>query len=93
MALLHKKQANHCSTGCMVMKWVVGLLLFITTVAALVGVYETHVITSSEPTRIMMQYGSTAGSLAIIAFTLSVMAFLKQMVCCMSQNCEVCNPK
>ena len=90
MALLSKKQTSSCSTGCLVVKWVVCVLLFLTSIAALVGVYQTHVIVGADPARVAIQFGSTSGSLAIIAFVVSVLAWCKKMVCCMSGSCEVC---
>lgn len=89
MALLSKKQAG-CSTGCMVCKWIVAVLLLLVAIAALVGVYQTHVVTGSDASRTMIQFGSTSGSLAIIAFVVSVMAWCKKMAACMSGSCEVC---
>lgn len=89
MALLSKKQAG-CPTGCIVSKWIVCVLLFLVTIAALVGVYQTHVIVGSDPARFAIQFGSTSGSLSIIAFVIAVMAWGKKMACCMSGSCEVC---
>ncbi len=90
MAILSKKQTNHCSTGCFIGKWVSAVLLLIVALAALMGVYETHIITS-ETAGMGLQFGSTGGSLAILAFTVAVVSFGRQMVCCMSKNCEVCS--
>ncbi len=89
MALLSKKQAG-CSTGCMIGKWIVAAALLLVAVAALIGVYQTHVVTGSDSSRVMIQFGSTSGSLAIIAFVVSVMAWCKKMVACMSGSCEMC---
>ncbi len=89
MAILSKKQPV-CSTPCMIMKWVVCVLLLITSIAALVGVYETHVILGTDPARFAVQFGSTSGSLAIIAFALSVTMWGKKMAACMSGHCEIC---
>lgn len=89
MALLAKKtKGTCCSPACALMKWVVCVLLFVATVAAAVGTYQTHVLMGGETLR--FQFGSTSGSLAIIAFTIATMAWVKQMVCCMSE-CEVCS--
>lgn len=90
MAILSKKQAG-CSTGCVIGKWIVCLLLLATSIAALVGVYQTHVIVGTDPARFAIQFGSTSGSLAIIAFVVSVMAFGKKLMCCMSKSCEGCS--
>ena len=70
-------------------KWLIAVLLLCTSIAALAGVYQTHIISSSDGVRLALQFGSTSGSLAIVAFTLSVMAWGKQVMSCMSK-CEVC---
>ena len=90
MAFLSKKSAGCCSPGCKVCKWVVAILLLLTSIAALVGVYQTHVITGSDSSRVVIQFGSTSGSLAIIAFVVAVVSWGKQIMCCMSKTCEVC---
>lgn len=90
MAILSKKQAG-CSAGCIISKWIVAVLLLLATIAALIGVYETHVITGSDSSRVMIQFGSTSGSLAIIAFVVSVMAFGKKAAACMRSSCDMCN--
>lgn len=89
MALLSTKQAG-CSTGCTLSKWITVVLLFLATLAALVGVYETHVITGSDASRTVIQFGSTSGSLAIIAFVISVMALHRKVAACMRGSCDVC---
>ncbi len=94
MALLSKKQPSGCSTGCMIGKWIVAVLLLLTSLAALVGVYQTHVVSvGADVSHMALQFGSTSGSLAIIAFTISVMAWGKKMACCMSKSCDVCSGK
>lgn len=90
MALLSKKQTICCSTVCTAFKWIVCVLLLLTTIAALFGVFQTHVIIGSDPSRMAIQFGSTSGSLAIIAFVISITAWGKKMSCCMSGSCEVC---
>jgi hypothetical protein len=72
---------------CCTVKWVSSLLLILVAVAALVGVYQTHVL-DLAPMRV--QFGSTSGSLAIIAFSIALVSALKQMICCMT-TCEVCS--
>ncbi len=88
MALMGKKKTG-CSTGCLITKWALCALLFLAAVAALIGVYETHVITGTDPVRFALQFGSTSGSLAIIAFAVASVSWMKQMLCCLS-SCEVC---
>lgn len=86
MAILSKKQQS-CSMPCCILKWISALLLVVVAVAALVGVYQTHIL-DLAPMRV--QFGSTSGSLSIIAFCIALVAALKQVVCCMSK-CEVCS--
>ncbi len=90
MALMGKKKVGTCSTGCMVTKWALCLLLLLVSLAAIVGVYETHIIIGTDPARFAVQFGSTSGSLSIIAFVLASVACMKHMVACMGP-CEICN--
>ena len=85
MALLSKKQ-QICVLPCRIAKWTVCLLLLLVSVAALVGVFQTHVI-DFAPMRV--QFGSTSGSLSILAFTVAVMAWGKKMMSFMGK-CEAC---
>ncbi len=85
MSLLSsKKSKSQCSTPCVIMKWAVALLLLLVTIASLVGIYQTHIVAGGA------QFGSTSGSLAIIAFVASVMGWSRQMGKCMGKGCEVC---
>ncbi len=79
------KRSSNCSAPCMVSKWVVAVLLFLTSVASLIGIYNTHVVAGG------VQFGSSSGSFAIIAFAISITCWGKKMVACMSGNCEVCD--
>ncbi len=74
-----------CSVPCLLSKWIVAVLLLLTSLASLFGVYQTHMVSDG------IQFGGSAGSLAIIAFVVSVMAWSKQMICCMKSTCEVCD--
>jgi len=85
-----KKQKGQCSPMCMGVKWLLALFLFLAAVASLIGVYETHVLIGADPDRFMMQFGSTSGSLAILAFAISATCFMKQVLRCMGP-CEVCS--
>lgn len=87
MALMSKK-TNKCSVGCMITKWVVAILLLLLAVAALIGVFKTHVMTGATG-EMYLQFGTTGGSFAILAFTVAVTSGMKQLVGCMSK-CEVC---
>lgn len=86
MALISKKAAVRPPFTCVFTKWVVCILLFVAAVAALVGVYETHVMTSSEGAMVL-QFGTTSCSLALIAFVLTVLGWVKSLHCCMSGSC------
>jgi len=81
-----------CSAGCVTVKWLLALLYFVAAAAALVGVYETHIVTSSDGARTLLQFGSTSGSLAIIAFCIAATLWKKQMAGCMGK-CEICSSK
>lgn len=74
---------------CMVTKWALVVFLFLTTVASLVGVYQTHILIGTDPAQFAMQFGSTSGSLAILAFAVSAKIWMKQLMACMG-DCEVC---
>lgn len=89
MAFGKKRSGFSCGPACMTMKWVICALLLLVAVAAAFGVYQTHVLLGDDSLR--MQFGSTSGSLAIIAFAIASLGFMKQIVRCMGP-CEVCNP-
>ena len=88
MAFGKKRSGSNCSPACVTLKWIVCILLLLVTVAAGVGVYQTHVLASAESVR--LQFGSTSGSLAIVAFVLATLGCMKQLVKCMGP-CEVCD--
>lgn len=83
--MLFSKKAPH-TPACMVLHLVVAALLLLAAVAALVGVVMTHVEGGDA---ITMVFGTSQGSLALIAFGLTSTFFVKQLKgCCM--RCEVC---
>ena len=57
--------------GCKVIVSIVTLLTTLTTIATLVGVYQTHVTAEG------WMFDSANGSLAVIAFLVSIMCWLK----------------
>lgn len=59
------------------MNWIVCLLLFLTTITALAGVYRTHFGING------MVFGSTNSSLAILAFVISLTVWSKHMCQCL----------
>lgn len=82
MALISKKAVSRPSFACVFTKWVVCILLFVSAVAALVGVYQAHVMTSSEGA-VAFQFGTTSCSLALVAFVLAVLGWVKSLHCCL----------
>ena len=85
MSLLSKKpKTATCSPACVVVKWVVALALSLVTIASLVGIYQTHIVAGGAP------FGSTSGSLAILAFVASVVGWTRQMTKCMRSDCDAC---
>ncbi len=93
MSLLKKKQpASSCSIGCVVCKWIIAILLFIIVVMAATGVVQTHVVVDMNGGLQALQFGSSPGSLAIIAFTVALLGWVKQMTGCMGK-CDVCSVK
>ncbi len=77
-----KKKALH-SSECMALHVVVMLLLLFVAIASGIGVYMAHVTAQG------LVFGAPAGSLAILSFVVSVLAFIKSLKACMSP-CEVC---
>ena len=59
-------------------EWVVTLLLFLTTLASVMGVYVTHF----PPTGGGMTFGSTSSSFALIAFAINSWLWLKMLCKC-----------
>ena len=57
--------------GCKVVVGIVALLTTVTTIATLIGVYQTHVTAEG------WMFGSPNGSLAVIAFVVSIMCWVK----------------
>jgi len=56
--------------------WVVTVLLFLAMLAAAIGVYKSHFLSSGAT------FGTTSGSLSIIAFVISLMFWSKACGCC-----------
>ena len=77
-----KKKSPH-SPECMSLHVVVMLLLLFVAIASGIGVYMAHVTSQG------LVFGAPAGSLAILSFVVSVLAFIKSLKACMAP-CEVC---
>ncbi|MDD4319865.1 MAG: hypothetical protein PHW10_06115 [Candidatus Peribacteraceae bacterium] len=82
---MFSKKSSH-KPACLVAHLLVAAVLLFTSVAALVGVYLSHVLSSG------LVFGTSSGSLSIIAFVVSVMALGKQVrLCC--EKCACCGAK
>lgn len=82
-----KTSAGSACIGCMIMQWLTALFLLVVTIAALIGAYMAHVMPDG------VVFGSTNGSLALIAFTASIVLLGKQMrKCCPCGGCECAIP-
>ena len=82
-SMFFHKKAPH-EPGCMVMHLVVSALLFLVSLAALVGVYKAHFLGDGS-----MTFGTSAGSLSLIALGVSLTLWMHQMKNCFTK-CEVC---
>ena len=78
------KKAPH-KPGCMALHVVVAILLGIAVLVSLVGVYKAHFLTEG------LAIGTSVGSFSLIALSLSLMVFMKQVKAC-GVKCEVCKP-
>lgn len=78
MSLFGKKSKNSGCTSCMVTNIVTAVLLLVATVAAAIGVYKAHFLAAGAT------FGTSNGSLSIIAFVLAVTLCAKscKMCCC-----------
>jgi hypothetical protein len=81
MSVFTKKKSAAASgpsacVGCMIMRWMTALFLLIAAIASLIGAYMAHVLPDG------VVFGSTSGSLALIAFTLSIVLLSKQIQKC-----------
>ena len=82
-----KAPAVQACIGCMIMQWLTALFLLVGAIASLIGAYMAHVLPEG------VVFGSTNGSLALIAFTLSIVLLSKQMKkCCPCGGCGCACP-
>ena len=82
---MFKKKSPHAG-ACMVLHVVVSVILFIAAVAAVMGVYKAHVLSNG------LAFGTTSGSLAIVALAVVLHVWMKQMIACVTK-CEACGVK
>ncbi len=69
----------------MLMQWLTALFLLVITIAALIGAYMAHVMPDG------VVFGTTNGSLSLIAFTAAIVLLGKQMrKCCPCGGCCSC---
>ena len=81
---LSKKKNTH-ETTCFVCHVIVSLLLLAVSAAALANVLASHY--SIE--RAMFVFGTNAGPLSLIAFSISISLWMKSIIACMS-GCAAC---
>ncbi|ALM14694.1 MAG TPA: hypothetical protein DEB30_00190 [Candidatus Peribacter riflensis] len=72
-----KNSCPSCSSSCAAVQWVICLLLFLASIASLVGVYRAHFATGG------MVFGSTNSSLSILAFVVALTLWSKCMCRCL----------
>jgi len=76
------KSKNMYCDLCTILNLVIGVFAALLSLAALVGVYMSHVLPSG------LVFGTTSGSLSIMAFGLSLFLLKKAMAACVCQ-CEI----
>lgn len=76
ITMFHSKKKNGSCTMCMITGVIYGIIGGLVLVFSLIGAYRAHVLTDG------VAFGTTSGSLAIIALVFSV--FLCKKVCCCS---------
>jgi hypothetical protein len=78
-----KKKSTH-ATPCLVVHVVVAVLFLVAAIAALLGVYHSHVLKAG-----VLVFGTSSGSLALIAFAVTLAFFMKALKHCCG-SCEAC---
>ena len=76
--MFHKNgsKSSAMCTVCNIVTWVGMVLLALTTIAALVGVYKAHMLTGGAA------FGTTNGSLSLLALAVNLAFFMKMMAHC-----------
>ncbi|MEK7591747.1 MAG: hypothetical protein AAB489_06140 [Patescibacteria group bacterium] len=82
---MFKKKASHLGV-CLALHVVVAILLFVAAVAAVMGVYKSHVLSSG------LVFGTTSGSLSLLALSVTLAVWAYQTKCCVTK-CDACNVK
>ncbi len=89
MFMFFGKKKNPHDTGCFVCHVIVTVLLFVTTLAALMEVLASHYVILKGAREATMIFGTSAGSLSLIAFAITITFWVKSFKACMS-GCEAC---
>ena len=63
-------------TVCMVVQWVIAVVILLGAIASVIGVYKAHFLVGGAT------FGTTNGSLALIAMVVSLAMLMKVMMCC-----------
>ncbi len=87
MALFGKKAKNSGCSGCTLTNVVSTVLLFISALASAIGVYKAHVLAAGAT------FGTSNGSLSLIAFALSLTLLTKSMKACCGCSCDMPSKK
>ena len=83
--MFFSKKSPH-EPGCMAVHLVVAALMLLFVLASLLGVYASHMLSEG------LTFGTSQGSLAIIAFVVGVKGFFCTLQSCFAK-CEMCGTK
>ncbi len=83
--MFFSKKKNPHDTFCLVCHIIVAVMLFLASIAALLGALMAHY----DPRSSTLIFGTNADSLSLIAFALTTTLWMKAVKCCMS-SCDVC---
>lgn len=83
------KKKNPHDPGCFVCHLVVMILLFVATLAAFMEVLASHYVVLKGAREATILFGTSTGSLSLIAFAVTVTFWAKSFKACMS-GCEAC---
>ena len=76
MPFMSKSKGDTGCAACKVGSGLIGLLLLVTSIAAAMGAYTAHFAAGGAT------FGTTTGSLSLIALAINVTLFAKTMTCC-----------
>lgn len=75
------KKVSPCGP-CGIAKWISGAFLLLAAIASVIGAYVAHFSVSGA------SFGTTTGSLSLIALVASLTVFVKHMQACCGCSCE-----